>query len=68
MKWVLGMFGSLPVVNAPVAFGAQRDQVLLGIISRLAAKLFVVDFEIRQRPHNWQRQPSRRKTCWRSSS
>jgi hypothetical protein len=36
-------------VDPPVAFGAQRDQVFFGIISRLAAKLFVVDFEIGQR-------------------
>jgi len=32
-----------------MAFGAKRDQVLFGIISRLTAKLFVVDFEIGQR-------------------
>jgi hypothetical protein len=35
-------------MDPPVASSAKRDQVLFGIISRLAAKLFVVDFEIGQ--------------------
>ena len=32
-----------------MAFGAKRDQILFGVISRLTAKLFVVDFKIGQR-------------------
>jgi hypothetical protein len=30
-----------------VTFIAERDQILLGILTRAAAELFVVDFQIR---------------------
>jgi len=36
-------------MNAGVAGCAERDEVLLGIIARLAAKLFVMDFQVRHR-------------------
>jgi hypothetical protein len=35
--------------HIPVACGAKRDQVLLGIIAAVAAKFPVVNFEIRPR-------------------
>jgi hypothetical protein len=33
-----------------VACGAERDEVLLGIVTRVAAKFFVVNFQVRHRP------------------
>jgi hypothetical protein len=35
------------VVDRAVAHRAERDKVFLGIITRLAAKLLVMDFQIR---------------------
>jgi hypothetical protein len=35
-----------------MAFGAKRDQVFFGIVPGLAAKLLVVDFEVRERAAN----------------
>jgi hypothetical protein len=32
-----------------VAPGAERNQVLFGVVAGVAAKLFVVDFEVRHR-------------------
>ena len=37
------------VVNLSMAFRAESDQIVLGIMPSLAAKLFVVNFEIRHR-------------------
>ena len=37
-------------MHIPVACGAKRDQVLLGIVAALAAKLPVVNLQIRSRP------------------
>lgn len=37
------------LMDSSMAFGAQCDQVLFGVISRLAAKLFVVNLKIGQR-------------------
>jgi hypothetical protein len=42
-------FVSCPVMDTRMAFGAKSDQVLLGIVARVAAKPFVVDFQVRHR-------------------
>jgi hypothetical protein len=36
-------------MRAGMAPGAECDQVLLGVVARMAAKLFVVDLEVRHR-------------------
>ena len=36
-------------MQGQVAVAAQRDQVLFGIIAGVAAKLFVVNFQVRHR-------------------
>jgi hypothetical protein len=41
---------SIAEASAPtLRQGAQRDQVLFGIVAGMAAKLFVVDFQVRHR-------------------
>jgi hypothetical protein len=37
-------------VHLSMATGAQCDQVLFGVVARLAAKLFVMDFQVRHPP------------------
>jgi hypothetical protein len=37
------------MMPAGMALRAQRDQVFLGVVARMAAKLFVVDLQARHR-------------------
>jgi hypothetical protein len=37
------------MMHASMAPRAERDEVLLGVVARLAAKLFVVDLQVRHR-------------------
>jgi hypothetical protein len=37
------------LMHAGMALRAERDQVLLGVVARMAAKPFVVDFQVRHR-------------------
>jgi hypothetical protein len=37
------------MMHAGMALRAERDQVLLGVVARMAAKPFVVDLQVRHR-------------------
>ena len=37
------------LMRTRVACGTERDQVLFGVVARMAAKLFVMDFQVRHR-------------------
>jgi hypothetical protein len=37
------------MMHPDMALRAERDQVLLGVVARMAAKSFVVDFQVRHR-------------------
>ena len=41
----------------------ERDEVFFGIVTGVAANLFVMDFEVRPSSAGLTRQPSRRSTC-----
>ena len=40
---------ALEAMYSGVASGTQRDQVLLGVVARVSAKLIVMNFKIRHR-------------------